>query len=42
MSHFSFDAPGIPGWYGHGLYFSENFLTAEVLSSKTLLVAILV
>jgi hypothetical protein len=22
--------PGIPGWYGHGLYFSENFETSMV------------
>jgi hypothetical protein len=42
MSHFSFDAPGVPGWFGHGLYFSEHFSTAQVLSSKALLVAILV
>jgi hypothetical protein len=42
MSHFYFDAPGVPGWYGHGLYFSENHLTAQVLFYKALLVALLV
>jgi hypothetical protein len=29
------DTSGIPGWYGHGLYFSEHLQTAQVSARQS-------